>query len=757
MPALTFSDLRQISFSGLNRAVTDWTDLVNRLDKLDDAAHDGMLAKADRARWAGLNAAVTRQFVRKTAKEFNDALAQAKTVRNVLRDAHTDLVDVQTQLSAAASQATAAFIHVRDNGDGTVTCRDSSSPGPTVGSGTERDTDPAALQKRINQLIARAEEIDNSASRALRRAHGADAHDFGHATYRSLDQAQAERANELAALGPQMTDKQYAELNALIRHNGKEPDGEFATRFYKGLGGPEEALRFYARMSLDGTDGDNGERLALARELQRGLGHALANATDPDAPKGLDSPKQHLPESWGKEFRRLGTQPLELAPGAWNSPYGYQVLGGLLRYGDYDPAFLNPIAEHVVQLQRDDPTKFAHSLPTRTDADYGFNPSGKVGSGYAPLTSVLEALGHSPEAAEKFFSDPPTVYKEDGTVDRGAKADFGTYVKLLADEDFPWGVDIAGGTFEDRGAAFEHGPDAFGHALEAATTGVPYDSDPLTIPPKHSEAAAGIAANVIETFGASPKSIDEEGALSPIRDSLGRITAEYIADVNRSVYQGTGDEYTYPPYGEAASFASDDVRNILKVIGKDPEAYGITTNAERAYTEFLVERAINGSRDSEAGLGTQVANAVTPGATIAGIMSQARADSTLASTEDFIEAAEKKGQWVERTIGLATGALGDRVPIAGDIADWAVEDIKESIVKQNEEEAKDKATAEAGEDYSTGRDAVITSAEGAVNRAVAKSPSMNEQTRADLRATARNQAGISHSSGATWSASDSSN
>lgn len=757
MPALTFSDLRQISFRGLNRAVTDWTDLVNRLDKLDDAAHDGMLAKADRARWAGLNAAVTRQFVRKTAKEFNDALAQAKTVRNVLRDAHTDLVDVQTQLSAAASQATAAFIHVRDNGDGTVTCRDSSSPGPTVESGTERDTDPAALQKRINQLIARAEEIDNSASRALRRAHGADAHDFGHATYRSLDQAQAERANELAALGPQMTDKQYAELNALIRHNGKEPDGEFATRFYKGLGGPEEALRFYARMSLDGTDGDNGERLALARELQRGLGHALANATDPDAPKGLDSPKQHLPESWGKEFRRLGTQPLELAPGAWNSPYGYQVLGGLLRYGDYDPAFLNPIAEHVVQLQRDDPTKFAHSLPTRTDADYGFNPSGKVGSGYAPLTSVLEALGHSPEAAEKFFSDPPTVYKEDGTVDRGAKADFGTYVKLLADEDFPWGVDIAGGTFEDRGAAFEHGPDAFGHALEAATTGVPYDSDPLTIPPKHSEAAAAIAERVFSEFGRAPDALEEDASLSAMRDSLGRIAAEYTADVNRGVSESGSDLATYPPYGAEAKIESEDVLRLFQVLGKDPEAYGTVTNAQRAYTEFLVDRAINHHGESEVNIGTRTENAVDPGATIAGLMSQARADAKISTAEDFAEAAERNGQWVERTLGIATGALGDRIPVVGDLADWAVEDIKESILKKAEDDAKQEASEEAGKDYSTGRESVISHSEAAVNRAISGNSEMNDQTRVDLRATARRQASNSHSTGATWSSSDTPN
>jgi hypothetical protein len=38
---------------------------------------------------------------------------------------------------------------------------------------------------------------------------------------------------------------------------------------------------------------------------------------------------------------------------------------------------------------------------------------------------MLEVLGNSPEAAKKFFADPPAAYKEDGTVDHGATADLG--------------------------------------------------------------------------------------------------------------------------------------------------------------------------------------------------------------------------------------------------------------------------------------------------------------------------------------------
>ncbi|MEU5835752.1 hypothetical protein ABZ820_19030 [Streptomyces diacarni] len=72
------------------------------------------------------------------------------------------------------------------------------------------------------------------------------------------------------------------------------------------------------------------------------LGPTLATATDPDHKGYLD---------WGPAFRRLGAKDLHL-DGLGYEPKGYQVLGGILRYGNYDKRFLTPIAEHVVQLQQ---------------------------------------------------------------------------------------------------------------------------------------------------------------------------------------------------------------------------------------------------------------------------------------------------------------------------------------------------------------------------------------------------------------------
>ncbi|MFD9281385.1 hypothetical protein ACFWD7_29500 [Streptomyces mirabilis] len=95
------------------------------------------------------------------------------------------------------------------------------------------------------------------------------------------------------------------------------------------------------------------------------------------------------------------------AHGQRSKPYGYQILGGLLRYDNYDPKFLDLIAENVAQLHEVGPYFFFNNKPMVQEDIYSFNPSGKSGSGNDPLDGVLEALHHSPEASEKFFTRPP--------------------------------------------------------------------------------------------------------------------------------------------------------------------------------------------------------------------------------------------------------------------------------------------------------------------------------------------------------------
>ncbi|MGR3869350.1 hypothetical protein ACUXZZ_12235 [Streptomyces graminifolii] len=759
--ALTFTDLVEADLDKLGTAVSDWKKTVDRLKTSAENAHKGMQAKSDSAQWAGVNATVSREFIAKTAKEVSDLHAEANSIYQVLADGHPELVSLQKQVKdAAGKDASALGVRVNDIGDGKVVCIFPHIRGDTDERTQEQLDAKRELENRINRILSHAAEVDASVARALRMSHGDDAHNAGHSTYESLNDAQAERALELARKGDKMSDAELQEFNRLMRFNGREKDGEFATEFYKGLGGPEKALEFYAEMSIDGTDPDASKvRLNAMKDLQQNMGFALANATDPDT-------RTHLPASWGDEFRRLGTQQIGWEKGQWNKPYGYQVLGGLLRYGNYDPRFLDPIAEHVTQLHKKDPYFFLNNKAMGQEDIYGFNPSGRMGSGNDPLNSVLEALGHSPEASEKFFTQSPTAYNEDGTK-KGGSPGFTSYLDLFTDKDFDWTVDTNDTNIladEDKTKnALTFGPEALGHALESATTGRPYDDDTGDAI-KHSAAQAQLVNDIVNKFGENPELIRhnengdlddaESGPLYGLRGSLGDITAEYMGDFQRAMYKEDPSSDLFPTFGEAAGLDPGHAARFLGAVGQDPDAYSAITSAQQAYTTEVVDHVINGGSDSTASLDGRVGNAVAPGSAIAGIMSDARANAIYeyhtASDTEFNEAAADKQKWVNRILGMGIEKVGERIPIAGAPLEWASEDIQESIMKSIEKDTATEAEQEAGEKYTEGRSAAVDSAEAAVRNALLNNQHINSDTADDLRRAARTAAGISHTDGAQW-------
>lgn len=613
MGTLTHTDVAEADLGALGHAVADWKQSAIHLKRLAAQARSGLLAKSERARWEGVNATVTRDFIRRTTKEFADAHAEAASIAQVLADAHAELTKIQQ-----------AVRHLREVTGPKLGLNLTSPTGMPAPSLDLRTPEARELHHRLTVLVAHAAEIDASAARALRLSHGDDAANFGHRTYRSLNEAQRERALELAKVGPLLTNAQFTELNTLLRFNAK--DSDFSTAFYRGLGGPAQALDFYARMSLDCTVGDQPERLALAKDLQRAMGTALASATDPDN-------RSHLPASWAAEFRRLGTEPLPVPALGLDRPYGYQILGGLLRHGDYDPRFLNPLAEDILRIHKEDPDFFMDVKPHRPhDPDFGFNPSGLTGAGYDPLTSVLEGLGHSPEAARQFFAG-------------------GRHLDELTGPDFPWPPDTLDRSAED---SHEGGPDALGHALEAATTGHPWDD---TRPGLHRDAETAAIMRKVITLYSPTSDVKPQGALM---DSLGRMGAAYIDDLNYSTlnFGGGGDDLNR---GELfrmggtprTDFGEFEARNFMNVVAGDEDGYKILSAAQQVYTSSALA-----SFEDDQGSGVAFAHNA---AKVHGILDQSRISQVELDFKDTEEQAnlseEKKGEWRKYAVAGAAAAV----------------------------------------------------------------------------------------------------
>ncbi|MFB6877973.1 hypothetical protein [Streptomyces sp. NPDC056323] len=114
---LTFDDVVNAPVGKLKEAADDWSEMVTKLAKLADDARQGMKAKSDKARWQGANSDVTKPFIAKTAKEFEDAEAQAKGIKLLLADAHTSFKTAKDALVRIRDEeGPAAGIHVDAKG-----------------------------------------------------------------------------------------------------------------------------------------------------------------------------------------------------------------------------------------------------------------------------------------------------------------------------------------------------------------------------------------------------------------------------------------------------------------------------------------------------------------------------------------------------------------------------------------------------------------------------------------------------------------
>ncbi|MFE5088891.1 hypothetical protein ACFRCI_00475 [Streptomyces sp. NPDC056638] len=763
---LKFEDIVDAPVGKLKTAADDWSKMVTDLDRLADDAQDGMKVKADKAEWEGANAGVTRGFITKTANEFKDAAAEAKGVKQILEDAYTAIKKAKDVLiSIRDDEGPAAGIHV--DAKGKVTARH-----PIEKSGISPNQDPdyhdillqqkktiEAWQKKIDLIVDNCNDTDVAFKNAL-EANVTEGRDFSAPKYKNLDQEEAARAAALAAKGRDITHTELQALNELLHDNGKSR--EFAKNFYEKLG-PEKSLAFFGQLSTDTYEYGkvDKERLKDVQALQKNLGLNLATASD----------DKKFTAEWGPELRKLGTERIPLAKHDSGGPFGYQLLGGIMRYGNYDAKFLNPIAEHVAQLHQKDPDMFADSKVVNSPFKNPFNPSGVNGSGYDPTVSMLEALGNSPDAAKHFFHDEPTAYNEDGTVNEGATAELGkdkdgkeieNYLDFFGTEKWDTFGDVDSLDEKELKASLNYMPDALGHALEAATLGYPAGHPDASI--ARDDANAEIMRNVMEKYS-DAKLLKTQESLS---DSLGAMGAGYIDDINwamdknkeDSVFAPGGNREGHLDFSDTldSNGGRDITRKFLGALGHHPDAYASLSAAEQVYTSSALEAQVG--KDGEIDTG-DVRRTVKIGAEVQGMLDQSRADQVVAdgvkANEDFEKAAEKRSGWTEfgstaaLGAGVATaafflpaapviGAGALLVPMFTDVGTGALEQVigdvvggmGEDAIDKNKEKVDDLTSEQQALIYSAGESYTETPLENFVARHQDKIDAIDAETHGDL-------------------------
>ncbi|MFJ9951468.1 hypothetical protein [Kitasatospora sp. NPDC091207] len=714
-----FHELSTAKLDVLGTAATAWEDVVKKLKSMDEDWDSAVIAKVNSANWSGPTADQARPKLQRANEQLTAAVTEATAIASILKDAGNDFQAAKGKLDKAVADARGAGLTVTDDGTVSWPPADSATrhdPDASRAYNDEYRTKAEGARKAIDAAVQEATAADERAAYALRSDTATDnVKSFNAKAVGGGPEADGIRAAQLAGKGGKISDAELTELNSLLAANANDP--KFSTRFYQDLG-PKGTLQAWNSMVGDEQqfNGASDARWKQYQELQKNLGLNLATAT-----RTTNEP--HLSDQWAADLRKAGSETMWDKPyrqsGLDYSPYGYQVLSGILRTGDYDPHFLNPIAEHITQLDTDDKYWPAPVMGPRSDRR-GYNLLGQEGgSGWEPTTAILEAMGHSPEAATKFFHDQPTAYNTDGTVNPNGKAKPSDYLAYFT-HDKEYTPDTVSQKNELRQQGMRSGPDALGHALEAATTGRPYD-DHSGVAPKHTADQAEVMNRVVQTFGTHGNGgvLDdlkgEDAKFAPLRDSLGHMTADYMGDTQRALSPHKDD---LPVNGAPAGLKEAPVRGLLDALGRDPDAYGAVVNANQAYSTAVVRSHIDSGQTDFARLESEIDSTSRAGGVISGILNEARVNEVhqehASSDKEYNEALEKNAGYAQTAFSTTIGLATERVPLAGEAADFIVEQITDSVVKANERDTSEDGRQEGRDFVAEGREGAAVGAKQAV-------------------------------------------
>ncbi|MEV7023392.1 hypothetical protein [Kitasatospora sp. NPDC093558] len=682
---VTFSQLKQVDLGNLNTAATEFETLVRKWD-LTQRMQNEVIGAVRQSGWQGDAAGLAAAKITWARDQVHAAFEEASAIARTLRDAHSDFTAAKKDLEAAVQRAVTDGLTV--SGDGAVHW-------PPAGTNEDRhDPDYAttwqrkaeAAAKDIGAVLDRATEADIAAANALGMDTGSDATAFNATPVGGLAEEEAREATQILSLGATATDPQLARLQALLQHHSS--DARFASAFY-GKQDPQTFLATYGAMAQSADYANRPARSDAVRGIQDALGLTLATATDPQG-------QLHLPDGWETKLRKAGATQIPVPPGAdpAHSPYGYQILGNILRHGKYDAHFINPIAEHVTQLTNENPMRW----DAATKATYPFTALKFIGvpdkdgniQGINPMSSILDALGHSPEAATKFFHDAPTTYNADGTVK--AHGGENTYLKLLTDGgSHSLLLDQQYPPRPNPGTADPYDVTSLGHALEAATTGRAFD-DVTGKFPQHTAEMTSVMNDVVDRFGSGDgPDLVRSGVLKNLNGSLGSMVANHIGDIQGSV-EGPG--------AESHPFQMGNVAHLLGTLGHNPDAYASIAAGQQAYTTAQIQDVL-AHPELHKDLALAVQNVTKPAGQVNGLITSAMIAEVYsehgAKDAAYNAAIDTKRELAGQVWSFAGDAIKERAPLIGEGVDYVVNQIMDNVAGGYKMDSHNEAAAEAKE------------------------------------------------------------
>jgi hypothetical protein len=710
-------------------AAASWKALPAKYDALQREFEQRVVNHL-KGHWDGDAAEAAFVTMGKARTEYENAATEAERIAKLLLDAHGEFAASQKQLHALLDEARNDHYKVYD--DGRVEDVDPRQDSPTAsaspGLAEERKKKLDSLVSRLTRVLEVATAADEAASSALERDANGDSQSFNTSVYTTLDSVEADQAAALMNKKGRLSDAEITKLNLLLSANKNDP--EFSRDFAVKTGGENMLSKYNELMSPPAGTTLSKAQLAQLKELKANLGTTIGTATtSDDHRKGGPDPEI---AKFQNDLLKAGQRDFNANP--TESPYGlsgYQLTSSLMSEGKWDKDFLQDYGDALITAEKN-----GANAGQNPDAYWGYPRTlGTTNIGALdPMAGYMDALGHNPEASTEFLTSDATI--------NGEKVDHLDY--LLKDRHWPEGPGYTG---DDKNPS---GYNNLGHALESATSGRPFDDDGA--PVKHTPERAALMKEVVDTIGSDP-GLASDSPRDALRDSLGNMTAEYMADVQGAIANEQG---TIKPFGADANLDMGTLEPFMATVGRDPDAYVAITEASQANTAIWMQQVADGNPSD---LNAAMENVTYPGGVVAGILSDSRDQAIFeehsASDKDFNDAVATGDKWAGRGLGMAVGAAtGTAAPIVGTVAGWAVEDIQAMVVEQVQQDTTDEAKREAATKYAEGWNAAGESSASSVREAIAHSGRQMSPEDLDVLAGSVEQAAKSgHTAGTAWNSS----
>ncbi|MCH6162230.1 DUF6571 family protein [Streptomyces marispadix] len=626
---LTYAQVNGADLSGIQQAAQEWRRLKAAYEGLGDR-YENQVRRRLQQHWEGKAATEAGHTVAKNKEQISAAAGEAGRMSKLLDDIHHDLDEHKKKLRKFADGL--AEQHLQIDAQGQITDHHPTKSDRTAQHDADYDKwlqgrNQLIQQKygELQQLLKAATEADTAAAASLRADNnGEDDHTFNKDGHQTLDEAvkaqqDAQHASDLLKQGRRLSPTQIDELSTLLEKNGQDP--VFAQKFAQQTGARGTLDNYMTLMNPPPTDGRASK--AQLQRLQKSLGTTLGTATQINDP-AMDKFQRDLLAENGQHFDRHS------GPGGRNSLQGYQITASLMRHGEWDDETLKSFGHDLVKYENDK----VNFLGSGRESDWPLNTHDYGLIGQDPMSGFMDGLGHNPDAATDFLSGK-TTGTDDGDIDN---LDY-----LLKDREWHGGDG-------DKGH--------LGNALHAATTGHPYDQPPENPPPPRTQEQADLMGRVVKDVAEN-----QDLASGPLSDGLGKMGAEYMADLNRGLYLDKHlDDKIMPIHGAEVPLREHEAARFMYAVGSDPEGNAALHLGQQQYAAQLI--SYHGHNPEAYDLPPkekmeQISRVV---GNSEGIIATARSDEILREgiekDKEFNDALESGGKFAEGVISVGGAGLG---------------------------------------------------------------------------------------------------